>query len=229
MTRKTYFTKATFTFLKNLKQNNTKQWFQEHRDEYERAVRVPLLTFIQDLADPLQKISRFFTSDSRPVGGSMFRIYRDTRFSKDKSPYKTNAGAHFRHEDGKNAHAPGYYLHLEPGNVFGGAGIWQPDAKALTEIREAIVAKPDQWEKSLHGIIGRGMFAWMGESLKRVPKGFDPAHPFVADLKRKDYAISSPFTEVAACANDFMEQYIQFCESTSDYMAFLTRALHLPF
>ena len=81
-------------------------------------------------------------ADPRPSGGSLFRIYRDTRFSKDKSPYKTHAGMYFPVRGGKDVHTPGFYLHLEPGACFAAAGLWHPDAAALAKVREAIVARP---------------------------------------------------------------------------------------
>ena len=96
----------------------------------------------------LEKISPHFRADARPSGGSLFRIYRDTRFSKDKSPYKTNVGIHFRHERAKDAHAPGFYLHIGPDEVFAGGGMWHPDTQAATRIREAIVADPDRWRRA---------------------------------------------------------------------------------
>ncbi len=229
MAGKIYFTKDTFSFLESLKKNNSKDWFQAHKKEYEQNVRFPLIDFIQDISAPLEKISSHFIADPRLVGGSMFRINRDVRFSSDKSPYKTNAGAHFRHEAGKNAHAPGYYLHIEPENVFAGAGIWRPDNNALTQIREMIVAEPEEWKKSLSGKAMKNIRSHEGESLKKPPKGFDPNHPLISDLKQKDFAVSFSFTDHEACNKDFMEKYTQFCRSCIPYMRLLTRALKLRF
>src|SRR5262245_16529190 len=113
-----YFKPALFKFLKDLAKNNNRPWFEENKARFERDVRDPLLSFIGDFASPLAKISKHYLADPRPSGGSMFRIYRDTRFAKDKSPYKTHVAAHFRHSAGKDVHAPGFYVHLEPGQVF---------------------------------------------------------------------------------------------------------------
>ena len=142
MTGQPHFAPALFAFLRELRENNNREWFQANKGRYEADVRDPLLRFIADFALPLHELSTHFVADPRPVGGSLFRIYRDVRFSKDKSPYKTQAAAHFRHERGKDVHAPGFYLHLEPDDVFAGAGIWHPDMKSLTKIRDAIVANP---------------------------------------------------------------------------------------
>ena len=122
-----------FRFLRDLKASNTREWFAENRERYEDAVRGPALDFVADVAPYLERVSPHFVADPRPSGGSLFRIHRDTRFGKDKSPYKTYVGIQFRHELGKDAHAPGFYLHLEPKAVFVGAGILAPgpgDARA---------------------------------------------------------------------------------------------------
>ena len=102
-----YFTKATFTFLKDLTENNEWAWFQQNKHRYDDDVRDPAIRFITDFGAHLKTLSEHFRSDPRTVGGSMFRIHRDTRFSKDKTPYKTAIGIQFRHELGKDAHAPG--------------------------------------------------------------------------------------------------------------------------
>jgi len=111
-----------FGFLEELKDNNDRTWFQANKSRYEEQVKSPLLAFIGGFDERLQRLSPHFVADPRPVGGSMFRIYRDVRFAKDKSPYKTAAGIHFRHERAKDVHAPGYYLHLEPAGDVRSAG-----------------------------------------------------------------------------------------------------------
>jgi uncharacterized protein (TIGR02453 family) len=119
-----YFTPSLFTFLRELAENNNREWFQDNKSRYEQHVKDPALRLIADFGPRLKKISPHFRADPRAVGGSLFRIHRDTRFSKDKSPYKTHTGIQFRHELGKDAYAPGFYLHLEPGQVFCGVGSW---------------------------------------------------------------------------------------------------------
>src|SRR5919109_5296747 len=144
-TKTASFGPELFSFLADLRANNDRDWFAANRDRYEEHLLEPALAFINAFAPRLEKISPHFRADARPSGGSLFRINRDTRFSKDKSPYKTNLGIHFRHERARDAHAPGYYLHIGPGEVFGGAGIWHPDSGAATKIREAIVEDPERW------------------------------------------------------------------------------------
>ena len=135
-----HITPSLFDFLRALKQNNDKVWFAENKQRYESVVREPLLKFITDFAIHLAKVSPHYEADPRKVGGSLFRVHRDIRFSPDKSPYKTHAGIQFRHESGKNVHAPGFYLHLEPDNVFTAIGVWHPDSETLGKVRDAIVA-----------------------------------------------------------------------------------------
>ncbi len=120
MPKEAHFSPALFAFLRELKANNSRPWFQANKERYEREVREPMLCFIADFGVEARKISPYIVADPRKAGGSMFRIHRDTRFSKDKSPYKTTVGAQFRHEQGKDVHAPGFYLHLAPGEAFAG-------------------------------------------------------------------------------------------------------------
>lgn len=128
-----YFTAQTFTFLTALTGNNTREWFKTHQQEYERFIRMPAMQLIDDMADELPAISPHFTAQAREIGGSLMRVQRDTRFSRDKTPYKTNIGIQFRHERGKDIHAPGFYLHIAPDDCFLGIGLWHPDCgkKAL--------------------------------------------------------------------------------------------------
>jgi uncharacterized protein (TIGR02453 family) len=214
-----------FRFLKDLKANNDRAWFAENKDRYEREVRNPALDFVEDFAPHLRDISPHFVADPRPSGGSLFRIHRDTRFSKDKSPYKPYVGIQFRHERAKDAHTPGFYLHLQPGSVFFAAGIWHPDAPTLSKIREAIVEDPSAWQRAT----GKGSLRLGGDSLKRAPAGFDPEHPLIEDLKRKDFIASVELTQKDACAPGFIERFAGTCRDTSPLVRFLCGALDLPY
>ncbi len=148
MAEVSHFSPELFRFLRELAKNNSRDWFQANRQRYETALREPCLRFISDLGPPLRKISRHLVADPRPSGGSLFRIYRDTRFAKDKSPYKTHAGMYFPVRGGKDVHTPGFYLHLEPSACFAAAGLWHPDSAALAKVREAIVARPAGWKSA---------------------------------------------------------------------------------
>jgi uncharacterized protein (TIGR02453 family) len=223
MTKRAYFGPELFDFLRELRRNNDRNWFFTNKTRYESTVRGPMLRFIADFAPHLRAISRHFTADPRPVGGSMFRIYRDTRFSKDKSPYKTAAAAHFPHRDaGKDVHVPGFYLHLEPGDCFGGGGLWHPDGAALEKVRTRIVSRPKGWQAILDRTISIS-----GDTLKRPPLGYDPHHPFIEDLKRKDFYTMTEVSEQDVCAPDFMDRYTEACRAAAPLVQFLVKAVGL--
>ncbi|MGH2569856.1 MAG: DUF2461 domain-containing protein [bacterium] len=215
-----------FEFLKDLKKNNRREWFEQHRERYERDVKEPLQQLIVDFAQPLARISGRFVADPRR---SLYRIHRDVRFSRDKSPYKTNAAVHFRHERAADAHAPGFYLHLEPGSVFAGVGIWRPDSPSQARIREAIVADPAGWKRIVGAKKFRETLELAGESLKRPPRGVDAEHPLIEDLKRKDFIGVASFTEKEAVSAGFLERYAETCRAAAPFVRFLTEALELEF
>jgi len=222
------FAPALFRFLRDLRKNNDREWFLAHKDVYERDVKEPALAFISAFAAPLRKISPHLVADARPIGGSLFRIHRDVRFSNDKRPYKTHVGIHFRHAKAEGAHAPGLYLHLEPGDVFAAAGIWQPDGAALSEVRDAIAESPAAWRRAVGGRDFSARWALSGESLQRVPRGYEPDHPLASDLKRKSYIAITGMTERDACAADFSKWLAEVWRASAPLMRFLTRALDLP-
>jgi uncharacterized protein (TIGR02453 family) len=226
---KAHFNRKMFQFLKDLKANNDRDWFKANKTRYEEVVKDPLLAFIADFAPKLAKISPEFMADPRPQGGSMFRIYRDTRFSKDKSPYKTFAAAQFRHRAGKDVHAPGFYLHLDPGGSFMGAGCWHPDGPTLEGIREKIVAEPTRWKRILGRKSFKETFVMEGESLKRPPKGFDPEHPLIDDLKRKDFILVKHYTQKEVLGADFLTLFARNCKTGSGFVEFLAEGAGVAF
>ena len=224
-----YFTPKLFGFLRDLAENNDRDWFKAHQDDYERHVRQPALDFINDVAEPLAKISDHFVADSRKVGGSLFRIQRDIRFSKDKSPYKTNTGMQFRHLSGKDAHAPGFYVHLQPGECFMGAGLWRPESKVAYEIRHSIDDNQKKWERAVKSPEFTEVFSLRGDSLIRPPKGFDADHPLIDDLKRKDFIASTKLSQKQVTSDDFLDTFIDYCRRTAPFMSFVCGAVGVPF
>jgi len=222
-----HFRPELFEFLRELRENNNKEWFAANRERYETNVLQPLLGFISDFGPRLHEISPNFVADPRKSGGSMFRIHRDTRFSRDKTPYKTNAGAQFNHVKGKNVHSPGFYIHLEPDNVFAGNGIWHPDSKTLAKIRDRIVAHPNRWREAISGKSFTDMCTLSGDSLNRHPRGYDTDHPLIEDLKRKDFISLTPFAEADACSPDFLDRFTQACRAAAPFVEFLTTAVGL--
>jgi uncharacterized protein (TIGR02453 family) len=219
------FGPEVFGFLIELSLHNDRDWFQENKGFYESAVKTPLLSFIEEFAPHLERISPHFRADAR----SMFRIHRDVRFSKDKRPYKTHAAAHFRHVAGKDVHAPGFYLHIEPGSVFAGGGIWRPDAGALAQIRQHIVRNPGAWQGVVNAPAFRRSCELRGDALKRPPRNFDPDHPLIEDLKRKDFIAMVELDDSDVLAPDFVKRFARACRTVAPLSGFLCEALGVPF
>jgi uncharacterized protein (TIGR02453 family) len=224
-----YFTPELFRFLAELAAHNERAWFEANKGRYRTAIQEPLLRFIVAFAPALKEISPHFVADPRPQGGSMFRIHRDVRFAADKSPYKTHAAAQFRHRAGKDVHAPGFYLHLEPGGCFVGVGIWHPDGPALAAIRGALVADPAGWTSAVGDRAFARVFTLGGDALKRPPQGFDPAHPLIDDLKRKDFVAMAPLSEEQAMAPELQQRFTSHCRAAAPFMRYLATAIGQPF
>jgi len=223
----TPFRPALFRFLRDLAANNDRDWFKANRERYERDAREPMLRFLADLELPMAKIAPEMLVDARPNGGSMFRIHRDTRFAKDKSPYKTHLAAQMRHRGAKDMHAPCYYLHLEPDNVITGAGIWHPDGPSQRRIRRAILGDPDGWNRIVRAKWFRENLRFEGESLKRPPAGVPAEHPQLDDLKRKDFIVVARWSQSEATSGEFFRRFLDFCRRTKDFNDFLANALGL--
>ncbi len=223
-----HFTPAVFRFLRDLARNNDRDWFQANRERYLDEARDPALRFITDFGAHLARISPHFRADPRPSGGSLFRIYRDIRFSRDKSPYKTHLGIHFRHEAGKSAHAPGFYLHLEPRACFMGVGIWRPDTATLVRLRRLVADDPDAWRAMTTDPRFATKFSITGERLKRPPRGFPADHPLVEVLKLKDFTALTPLTQRSITSAGFVEDFAELCQAGMGLNRFICRALDLP-
>ncbi|WAC64168.1 DUF2461 domain-containing protein [Pseudoxanthomonas sp. SL93] len=184
----TYFTDATFKFLRSLARHNDKTWFNDHKPQYEANVRQPFLRLLTDLQPDLAEVSIHFRSDPRTVGGSLFRIHRDARFSTDKSPYKTWQGARLFHERHKQVPAPSFYFHLQPGGCFVGAGLWHPEPDTQRRVRQFILDNPGSWKKAAHDAKFRKRFEFEeSEKLVRPPRGFPADFEFIDDLKHRNF------------------------------------------
>jgi uncharacterized protein (TIGR02453 family) len=229
MTKPIHFSPGFFRFLQELKSHNQRDWFIKNKARYESDVRDPFLHLLADLRHRLSKVSPHFVVDSSPVGGSMMRIHRDVRFSKDKSPYKTSVSAHFWHAHGKEGLTPAFYLHLEPGRSSAGGGLWRPPPEGLQLIRQAIVSRTSQWRKVVSGRSFRMGCGMAGESLKRPPPGFDAAHPFIEDIKRKDFATSVVLENQDLLRQDAVRVVLGALQSSASFVRFVTEALGLTF
>ena len=220
-----HFSADTLRFLSDLKKNNNRSWFAENKERYEETVKDPALRLIADFAPHLTKLSPHFKATPR----SLYRIHRDTRFSKEKIPYKTHLGIHFRHDRARDAHAPGYYLHIEPGSVFAGVGIWHPESAALRLIREGLVEDPAGWKRATGAKAFRSTYELAGDRLKRPPKGFDPEHPLAEDLKWKDYIGVVELDEAFVTDGELPARLARTFGAATPFMRFLCGALDVPF
>ena len=223
------FTIETFHFLDELTLHNERDWFEAHKNRYETHVREPALAFIRAMAAPLAELAPLFKAEDRKVGGSLMRVHRDTRFANDKTPYKTNVGIQFRHEAGKDVHAPGYYVHLAADECFVGVGLWRPDAPALGRIRDLIVETPEAWIAARDNPEFRKHFALGGESLSNAPRGYPKDHPLLSDLRRKDFIAMSIFTQTQATGNKLQPLVLERMRAATPLMRFLCKAVELPF
>lgn len=229
MTRYAGFEQRTIDFLAQLEANNNREWFNENKRRYEEDVLDVALRFIISMQEPLAGIAPHFTAVPARVGGSLMRVYRDTRFSRNKQPYKTNVGIQFRHEQARDVHAPGYYVHLEPSQAFLGVGMWRPDPDSLRRIRERIAARPAEWRRAIGDAAFRRHFELAGESLTRPPRGFDKDHPCIEDIKRKSF-IAVKDMDVSSCLNPRFQQKVETAfKSAEPFMRFLCKAVDVPF
>jgi uncharacterized protein (TIGR02453 family) len=227
MPSKPFFTPALFRFLTELRLHNDRDWFERNRERYLRDVRDPMLRFIGEFAPRLRKIAPRLLADPRPVGGSLFRIHRDLRFSKDKTPYKTNVAAHFRHEAGRDVHGPGLYLGLEPEDVEVGGGIWHPEPEPLQRIRLSIVERAATWKRVTAAPAMRRL-EWWGESLKRTPNGLPENHPLDALLRRKDFGAGVTWAPREALSPHFPDRVAEVYRAMVPTLKLLAQAVGVP-
>jgi len=223
------FPKDFFSFFKELKNNNNREWFNDNKARYHESVVNPMGAFIIAIAPHLKRISPHYKADPKPHGGSMFRIYRDTRFSKDKTPYKTHAACHFRHRAGRDAHAPGFYVHIETDGIHFGGGIWLPPSKQLGLIREFIADNPSAWEKLSNAAAIKKAGGIQGDSLKRPPRGYDPDARHITDLKRKSFYLMIEADPELALGPEFVTETARAFRTAAKLNHFITDALELPF
>ena len=193
------FTRAALQFFRGLAKNNQKPWLEAHRDEYEHEVREPMRALITDVNE---RFARFAPEMGGDPKRSMFRINRDIRFSKDKSPYKTNAGCWFNHRSasskvGGEAHegSAGFYFHLEPGKSFVGAGLWMPPRPQLDKLREAIAEDHRGFDRMARGLKRFGGLSEEHGMLKRMPRGYADDHPAGKWLRLQSYTCGRKLTD----------------------------------
>lgn len=230
MTQFDGFPSKTFRFLKNLSANNDRQWFAENKEDYEKYFLQPSLAFISDMEVQLQRVAPLLEASAKKVGGSLMRIYKDTRFSKDKTPYKTNIGIHFRHRAGsRDVHSPGVYLHVDSKECFLGAGIWQPCTAPLKAIRTHIVENPAAWKKSIARKAFQQQFILHDDRLKTFPRGFDREHPLINDLRLTSYIGIATLSKQEVQSADLAKRVAKLIRDSRPFMEFLCESLGLPY
>ncbi|HLP98637.1 MAG TPA: DUF2461 domain-containing protein [Sideroxyarcus sp.] len=223
------FSKATFSFLDELAANNNKAWFEANKPRYEALVREPALDFIEAMELPLKRFAPQFRAEPKKVGGSLMRVFRDTRFSRDKTPYKTNIGIQFRHALGKNIHAPGFYVHIATDGCFFAAGCWHPEADALGKIRDLVAQKPEKWFAARDDKKFTAQWELWGDSLTRPPRGYAADHPAIADIKRKDFVALASLSAKEVTGTGLIKLTEKRFAEAAPLMKFLCAALDVPY
>lgn len=220
------FPKEGLAFLRRLKRNNNREWFAAHKSEYEEHVKFPMQCYIASMQPLFEDFAPEF--DLHPKK-SVFRIYRDTRFSGDKTPYKTHSAAHFElTKRPKLFDGAGYYVHIEPGEVFLGGGIYMPDHDQLKLIRTAIAERGEEFLSILNEKKFKKIFSSMnGEKLSRPPKGFLPDHPMIEFLKFKQFFVGLELAEPVCYKRDFLKRSAEAFSVATPFIRFLNSAMKL--
>ena len=218
------FPKDGLAFLKRLKKNNNRPWFQKHKPEYEEYVRFPMQCLIASLAERMADIAPEIEFNPRR---SIFRINRDVRFSRNKAPYKTNIAASFDLRGDKSpTETPGLYVGIEPGGIFIGGGIYMPSGAQLKAIRKAMVDRPEEFLEVVKSRRFRAEFGGVqGEKLMRAPLGYPPDHPMIVHLKHKQFYVGKELKDDACLAPRFAGLVATVFRDTMPLVRWLTSAL----
>ena len=212
---------ATIKFLKELKKNNNKPWFDANRPRYESAKK--------DFENLLQQLIDKFAKSDETIQGikakdCIFRINRDVRFAKDKSPYKTNFGASIN-KGGRKSSLAGYYFHLEPGESFIGGGIWMPQPKDLAQVRQEIDYNFKDFKKITGSVSFKkeygNLYAGEDTKLQRIPKGYEADNPAAEYLKLKSILAMKPIPDSELISTDLLKKSIQAFQALQPLIHFI--------
>ncbi|MBI3189709.1 MAG: DUF2461 domain-containing protein [Ignavibacteriales bacterium] len=216
------FPKEGLTFLKQLKKNNTREWFAEHKTEYENFVKVPMQCFVAALKTPMAKLAPEMEVNPKK---NLFRIYRDTRFSKDKTPYKTHVASVF-HLRGHWEASAGFYVHVEPGHIYVGGGVYMPDTTQIKKIRAAIATRPKGFLSVVESKQFKKLFGKIeGEKLQRAPLGYPIDHPMIEWLKHKQFYTGVEWEEKECLSPKFLNSVMKTYKDLYPFISFLNSAL----
>jgi uncharacterized protein (TIGR02453 family) len=222
------FPKEGLEFLKRLKRNNNRSWFEKHKHEYEYFVKKPMQSLIISLQPHFARFAPGF--DLNPKR-SIFRIYRDVRFSVDKTPYKTHVAAHIvLGGNPKGFVGSGYYIHIEPGECYVGGGIYIPDSEQLKKIRKEIATNGEKFLSIVENRKFKNLFfPFNWQMLKQVPKGYDENHTMANWLKCKQFFVGVSWPESKCYRTSFVDAIINICEELTPLVEFLNHALENKF
>lgn len=213
---------STLKFLKDLKRNNNKPWFEKNRKQYDEARE----DFINMVGMVIRGIGNFDPAIAAlEAKNCIFRINRDVRFSKNKDPYKNNMAAYFN-KDGKKGLGAGYYMHIEPGKSFVAGGIWMPEPPVLAGIRQEIDYNFDDWKKIVEGKSFRKAFSkgLEGESLTRPPKGYDDQNPAIEYIKRKSFIVTQAIPDTNVQGKGLVKEICKSFEAMKPLVDFINLA-----
>ncbi len=229
MTKFSGFPVDTLRFLSDLEENNNREWFTENRCRYEASFLTPALDFIEAIKKPLDKAAPCLVAEPKKSGGSLLRIYKDTRFSKDKTPYKTNLGIQFRHMAGKDIHAPGIYIHIACDECFLGAGMWRPPSEVVKAVRAYIEDPQSSWMKMRRGKKLNDAFELYDDRLKTAPRGVAKDHPLIDELRLKSYIVMAKLSRREIQSAEFVDQVIKLIRTSRPLMIALCEATNQPY
>lgn len=217
------FPRAGIDFFRRLKKNNRREWFLKHKNEYEELARFPMQCLIATLKQKMHDVAPEIEFNPKK---SIFRIYRDVRFSKNKAPYKTNIAAAFDVRGKKSpTETPGLYLHIEPGEVFVGGGLYMPNGDQLKAIRKAMTDKPDDYLAVIREKGFIRMFGGIaGEKLQKAPLGFPKDHPMIDHLRHKQFFVYKTFPEAASMKARFADSVVDVYDRAMPLIRWLHRA-----
>jgi uncharacterized protein (TIGR02453 family) len=225
-----YFSDKSFRFLRSLARNNNRAWFLAHKPDYETHVRIPFQKLLLDLQPALAAVSGHFRAEPKTVGGSLVRIQRDTRFSGNKAPYKSWQGARLFHERSRELAAPSFYVHLQPGECFVGAGLWHPEPATQRTIRQFIFDNPGSWKVAAHAPAFRRRYDLeSGDMLVRPPRGFPAEFAFIDDLRHRNFVAVRAIDDAVMTGPRLHQVLAADLAALAPFVDYLCAALDLEF
>lgn len=228
------FGRGALTFLRQLKRNNKREWFLANKDTFDNEIVAPMKMLVEEVDVRFGRFAPELYGDPKR---SIFRIYRDVRFSKDKTPYKTHASCWFSHRNaghgvGGETHGggAGFYFHLEPGGSLVAGGIWMPARPTLNRLRDSIAAKPKEFEKPLSGIAFKRRFRKLSEEsmLSRLPHGFAPGHPAEQWLRYQSFTVHAMLSDTEALDRRLVDRIEKDYKTMLPFVRWLNKSLGYP-